>query len=62
MQAFEYGTEPCFNTLGKKGSVNWSRAQVVLMGPLNPLAAPSQIILPWFPGCLRMNIGELYVN
>ena len=61
MQAFEYGTEPSydsFNTLGKKGSVNWTKAQVVLMGPLNPLAAPSQIILPLVPRVLK-NIGEL---
>lgn len=56
------GQNPALTPWEKKGSVNWSRAQVVLMGPLNPLAAPSQIILPWFPGCLRMNIGELYVN
>jgi len=63
MQAFEYGTEPSyegFNTLGKKGSVNWTRAQVVLMGPLNPLAAPSQI-LSLVPRVFK-NIGELYVN
>jgi len=44
----------------KKGSVNWTRAQVVLMGPLNPLAAPSQI-LSLVPRVFK-NIGELYVN